>query len=86
MDKTLDLLAQAAGRNQELAEKLDRLGIDKVTLYRNVESLEALGLLKKMDPIVSGELKNLNLSDKEAETLSNLLDKLRGWILAVASV
>jgi Fur family ferric uptake transcriptional regulator len=32
----------------ELAQKLGRLGVDKATLYRNVESLEALGLLKKI--------------------------------------
>ncbi len=32
----------------DLAQKLGRLGVDKATLYRNVESLEALGLLKKI--------------------------------------
>jgi Fur family ferric uptake transcriptional regulator len=32
----------------ELAQKVAGSGIDKVTLYRNVESLENLGLLKKI--------------------------------------
>ena len=75
-------------KNPDLTRLCDRL-LKKNLIERETNELnrrqvlikittEGLGLLKKMDPIVSGELKNLNLSDKEAETLSNLLDKLRG--------
>lgn len=33
---------------KDLAERLDNTGIDTVTLYRNVDSLESIGLLKKI--------------------------------------
>jgi DNA-binding MarR family transcriptional regulator len=37
-----------------------------------------LELLKQMDPAMKKQAKKLSLSDKEAEMLSDLLDKLRG--------
>ncbi|MGL4596963.1 MAG: MarR family winged helix-turn-helix transcriptional regulator [Bacteroidia bacterium] len=53
--------------------KNDRRQVD----IRITES--GLSLLKKIDPIVLAMDKNMkNLTEKEAETLSDLLDKIRG--------
>ena len=76
-------------KNPDLTRLCDRL-VKKELIERETNEFnrrqvliritkKGLELLKEMDPTVKGMAKkNIHLSDKEAELLSDLLDKLRG--------
>jgi DNA-binding MarR family transcriptional regulator len=75
-------------KNPDLTRLVDRL-VQKEFVVRSFNennrrqvlvkiSKKGLNLLSKLDPIIEKQTESTNITEKEAETLSNLLDKLRG--------